>query len=179
MTTKSQAQPPERIWIDASGKDSSFWNDSGDAIGTIEYVRADLPRAAADVPSIINDYIDECGQAMGTATDVAKLRLHHFQAAANEILRRIIATPRAETRLTVEAALKELREMFPDFAVHLGFQPQPEGHNFISVCIRKGSDGTSDLQHFCYKSGLTLQDCMNQVRAWAKSRAEKGDSNER
>lgn len=37
MTNKQQ--PPERIWIDESGKDSSFWNDNGDAIGTIPYAR--------------------------------------------------------------------------------------------------------------------------------------------
>jgi len=70
--------------------------------------RADLPRAAADALGIINGYIDECGQALDldTTSNVERLRLHYFKSAANEILRRIITTPRAQTGLTVEAAPK-------------------------------------------------------------------------
>ena len=57
----------------------------------VEYIRADLcaPRATADVVSVINGYIDECGQAVGSVKGGDKLRLHYLQAAANEILRRI------------------------------------------------------------------------------------------
>jgi hypothetical protein len=39
MEMTDKQQPPERIWIDESGKDSSFWDDNGDAIGTIPYAR--------------------------------------------------------------------------------------------------------------------------------------------
>jgi len=42
LPDKRLEETPERIWIDGSGKDRSFWNDNGDAVGTVEYVRADL-----------------------------------------------------------------------------------------------------------------------------------------
>jgi hypothetical protein len=72
---------------------------------------------------------------------------------------------------TVEAALEELREMFPEYAISICHRPQPEGHNFVSLCVRKGSDGTGDLKHFCYKSGLTLDVCMAQVKKWRESQS--------
>jgi len=48
---------PERIWIDSDGRDRSFWNDTGDAIGTTEYVRADLLRKGP--PAVIPNDIPE------------------------------------------------------------------------------------------------------------------------
>jgi hypothetical protein len=66
----------------------------------VEYVRADLPRAAADdvplCPKCQQEYVCEhCGD--------------------------LLSTPRAETGLSVEAALKELREMFPTFHCRITF----------------------------------------------------------
>lgn len=68
---EAKERAPERIWIDDSGEDSSFWNDNGDALGTIEYVRADLLQQPAssercdvsvDGKHRIDAYCKDCGQ---------------------------------------------------------------------------------------------------------------------
>lgn len=76
------------------------------------------------------------------------------------------------TELTVEQALKELREMFPRSFIrvrrveamrhdeHTGASEQEEQHAFIIVM------GLGEA------SGRTLSDCMAQMRAWKASQPE-------
>lgn len=126
---------------------------------------ADLPRAAADVLGIINGYIDECGQTAENAAGGDKLRLGYLRATANEILRRIIATPHFETGLTVEAALKELRELTPH-CCNVSFLTT----GGVAITVYANSIVPLELLR---TERASLDEAMDQVRAWAKSRAER------
>jgi hypothetical protein len=204
-TTKpaAQAQAPERIWIDDSGKDSSFWNDNGDAIGTTEYVRADLctradsPRARGDVLDDALRLLREIRQwlIMPSADGVERTAWPERVAQIDAVLN----TPRPTTAagaqfkpmcddpecwvckrmaelhaensttaagaLTVEQALAELREMFP--------------HSWFQLTINANYDRNSyklrmpNFKDVKELTSPTLEDLVDAVRAWAKSRAEE------
>ena len=70
----------------------------------------------------------------------------------------------AEAELTVVSALKELREMFPDT---VRIYVSDDADYFDSVLAR---EAFILVGHDMFRA-LTLDEAMNQVRAWSKSRA--------
>jgi hypothetical protein len=113
MTTEPQAQPPERIWIE------EVWINDAIQVhynptrkqptpGFIEYVRADLPRAAADdrdrflahfMVKIEPFYEKKHGRVPPTQGS-----LWEFLAFVEHELEARATTPRATEGLTAEAA---------------------------------------------------------------------------
>ena len=113
------------------------------------------PFCGTDKPVLSNNqtrcwevFCRKCG-----ASVMVKLRQRDYEAVDAWNTRADLPRATAEVELTVESALKELREMFP-------------GKNTlaIGVVIRIG---------FTSFAGATLNEAMNQVRAWSESRAQK------
>jgi len=73
--------------------------------------------------------------------------------------------PRATEGLTVEAALQELRELFPDWPSKIEITTD----GIFRVWFWPSKLASVESMKF----GHSLADCMDQVRAWAKSRAER------
>jgi hypothetical protein len=177
MTTEPQAQPPERIWISAAslprsrkdGVGSFYPNFSGDAsrFDLIEYIRADLPRAAADddlvaalTAVVIDESLPRPDGPCWCDDEYDSKGPHTERCQRIKELTRRASTPRAQTGLTVEAALKELRELFPDV--------EQAYYDFLTQQIVLHLPGEW-IKYF----GGNLDEAMQKVRAWAKSRAER------
>jgi hypothetical protein len=119
----------------------------------IEYVRADLPRAVADIEQAAR-------LADGFARRLRSIN-NHATAAGVEVLAKEIRelAPHVETGLTVEAALKDANELC---------------RSALSIAKREGIQTNwaafaSQLEH-----SLRIQHkAMKQIRTWAKSRAER------
>lgn len=216
-TDSPQARPqeaPERIWIDGSGKDQSFWNDNGDSIGTVEYVRADLPRATVDDDALVerlaelahkqwsgwmNYMFKTCtyrghqsdGYVLILPTEYAERWLRQTAATYSELpdneresdreeARRMMAVfesaPRAtEGELTVEAALVDLRGLFPRAEwVEAGLYWDDENGCVYEVEIGDFDPAKDRTIKRTVQHGM-LRDCVNHIRTWAKSRESKGE----
>jgi len=115
-------------------------------------MRADLPRAAAD---------DEQFDAWWD--EYQKPYLPNGCAGYEAAKAAWMATPRTQTGLTVEAALTELREMFPQRSLIVSAFARPDEYN-IAV------SGEDEYELFSYE---TLDQCLTEVRAWANSHVEK------
>jgi len=83
----------------------------------------------------------------------------------------VLSIPRAtEGELTVEAALKELRELLP--------------HSWAQLTVNANYDRNSyelhvpDFKRVKEFVGPTLECIVNELRTWAKSRESKGDGGE-
>jgi len=119
MTTSSDTQPPEqdapeRIWMQGNPRECSEIIFSERPRGaSVEYVRADLPRATA------------------------------------------------EAELTVESALAELREMFPDNEITIDFAFRPDGWHQVSI-FRFAPPHLADT--ILVSQGEKLNEAMDQVR---------------
>lgn len=164
MTTEPQAQPaaaPERIWRTTNG----YIYKGPTPEPCVEYVRADLPRAAADALNEIEVALISIADGVSPHDAVQKAFdvINRERLAANSI-------PRAETGLTVEAALAELREMF--------------GHGVYVMVEDRRIQYPEDVPRDPLRMARvhidrnefwanTLEATMQQVRAWAKSRAER------
>ena len=77
-------------------------------------------------------------------------------------------TPRAEAGLTVEAAVKELREILnsPWCSFQIAVYVQGDEDQWRISSMKLPAIG-----------GASLQECVDQVRAWAKSRVEREGEN--
>jgi hypothetical protein len=166
MTTDSpqpQQEAPDVIYIRsqyASDVMGGVYHLEVNECDMIKYVRADLSRAVTDDKAI--------QQALrpirGCATD------DQYVDVFERVTALVATTPRAtaEAELPVESALKELREMFPDVEIHLTVNTRGTSWR-IWLGMRGGN-----------QYGSSLDDAMNQVRAWSKSRAatSEGEGNE-
>jgi len=121
--------------------------------------RADLPRAAAD--DVVTGYINECER---NPRDVKSASWAYKHEAAKEIAERLrAASPRAQTGLTVEAALAQLKEL--------------TAHRCEISFFTSGQVAITVFANSIIPMGLfrtlrsTLDEAFNDVRAWAKSHA--------
>lgn len=170
--TEPKAQPPEKIWVDAvdclNDRASGVYHMGRPSIASVEYVRADLPRAAADdearrrareIIGNVNNYAEE---------HTGELSIAAFGPLAERIAA-ALSTPRPETGLTVEAALSEIQEMVP------GVPRERISIRRHESWFAKGKNGlvwgihVADLM----RQGATLDEAMKEIRAWSKSRAER------
>jgi hypothetical protein len=170
MNTEPQAQPqevPERIWLQWYGSGDPevesgpvsmadvTWKREQIFKHDIEYVRADLPRAAADYKQGLLDALALAENHWNKYRDNKSECAVHI---IDEIKKAVAATPRAQTGLTVEAAAKEIREILPDVEL--------ANYDFLNQQIVLHLPDQW-IKYF----GGNLDEAMQKVRAWAKSRA--------
>lgn len=79
--------------------------------------------------------------------------------------------PRATEGLTVEAVLKELREMLPHRDIQISWSGW--SWQYPSKYFKDGYKAKIEIGALAKFEAETLDEAMQQVRAWAKSRAEK------
>lgn len=95
-TTEPQAQPPERIWLDSvdccrDDLGSGIYYTGKPSIASVEYVREDLPRAAADTWALAIEILEWLN--FDTSLDMVQSDISGIQ----EILERsVCSAPRAE-----------------------------------------------------------------------------------
>jgi|ERR1051326_1467114 hypothetical protein len=139
---------------------SGRYRTKAEAIRSWNTRAADLPRATASIEDAAR-LADEYARRLRSINN-------HAVAAGVEVLAKEIRelAPRAtvEAELTVESALKELREMFPDT---VRIYVSDDADYFDSVLAR---EAFILVGHDMFRA-LTLDEAMNQVRAWSKSRA--------
>lgn len=134
-------------------------------------VRADLPRAAADsfstemVEAVAQPWICVEEKPCEEAVPV------HWQEMITALA--AMRAPRAGTGLSVEAALAELREMFPVLTAtvntYASWAFDRRDKDFVTVRLF----GATTTPHTLEFNSHTLNEAMDQVRAWTKSRAER------
>jgi hypothetical protein len=170
MTTEPQAQPPEapeRIYIHPTSMEWSPNRWPLEPEEYIEYVRADLPRAAADAER----------ERIIAMADALEYELPNFeQMKGVETLRKKLQAepPCATGRLTVGAVLVELREMFPNHCYYVdtssGHSMNPDGIMVGYQQVEVQVDAVNGEVVVC-QDAESLDEAMNKVCAWAKSRA--------
>ena len=209
-----QAQPPERIWLqwhgDADPEIESgpvsvadvTWEREQIFKHDVEYVRADLPRAAADdewlsietapinerilvtypsadgdeeihiatladylIPGSTHQWLSASWAVVGSGVHVLPTRWRRLPSLTGAV------------ELTVEAAAKEIRELWPNCSFQIreennaGFYKPFQRHFEIGVI---STDFDVHGERF---EGATLDEAMQKCRAWAKSRAgREGES---
>ena len=142
------------------------------AMNRITYVRADLPRAAAAVDELelLLRRVSELTLDEGFSSHYQR-GFEQFRDQMTAVLKaRLAATPRVEAGLTVEAALAQLKDL--------------TAHRCEISFFTSGQIAITVFANSIIPMGLfrtlksTLDEAVNDVRAWAKSRAESGDSSE-
>jgi len=133
--------------------------------------RADLPRATSDDR---DRFLTHFLVTIEPFYEKKHGRVPPTQGALWELLmfvqHKLEAAPRAtaESDLTVESALRELREMFPDWPTKIEITTD----GIFRVWFWPGKLATVESM----KAGRSLMDCINQVRAWSKSRAATSEA---
>jgi hypothetical protein len=128
--------------------------------------RADLPRATADSAEWIAETTAREFVAKSLLPDDSKSlelsRNDYWQRAkgAEMVLKKLRATPRATGDTTVEAALAELREIFPHTFVRVNDTAEYSQATGLAFHVCGVAVGMEAVFH-----GETLADCMAQVRA--------------
>jgi len=124
----------------------------------------DFDRLHEESQALTSSLNTEIGFPLDQTPDYEALNPKFFERF-HEIACRVLTTPRVETGLTVEAALAELEQMLPGDCPRIEFNDYRSIGGSLVVNVVAGG-----LQ---VGSGATLNEAMQQVRAWAKSRVER------
>ena len=135
--------------------------------------RAGLPRATVDAKWDKSGLKEACQRALEIGRTHQEIDIQLMLDMLLEI-ERLESTPRAEGELTVEAALKDLREMFPQAEwIEAGLYWDDENGRVYEVEIGDFDPTKDRTIKRTFQCG-TLHDCVNHIRTWAKSR-DKGE----
>jgi hypothetical protein len=118
----------------------------------------DFDRLHEESQKLTSSLDTEIGFPLDRTPDYADLNPKFFERF-HAIACRALATPRVETGLTVEAALVELRELFPQRSLIVSAFARPDEYS-----IAVASEDEYEL--FSYD---TLDQCLAEVRSWGKS----------
>jgi hypothetical protein len=126
-------ETPERIWIDP--QDRSFWNDSGEVIGLIEYIRVDSGPTALERGEDVDDVMrrfEEIGLSEGPTNclddddGLAKALRQISPEQLNEILTQELPDKNAPTFTRAEDTNDaELWRYYDAIAVAKGYDSIP------------------------------------------------------
>lgn len=139
--------------------------------------RTDAPRATPDAGDARRMARDIIGNVNNYAEDNGELSISAFGPLAERIAA-ALTVPRAtaEAGLSVESALAELREIFPDakwIVISGNYTNRWNGENEMYTRIQV-ADSWKDGRGGIFFNTPTLSEAMNQAHAWAKSCDESG-----